>query len=1345
MISKKSKLTKIKKIKFGKNGLHFIKFMKNKSFEYIISKESNPSKQGFIFEKNADILIKFGCCPPFNNTIYKHMEGNNNLCNMKEIKDLEYYLKNTKIYSKNEGGSSDITLLKNDGTWIFISCKYYKDDSKKSIKDYDVQDILAQIQKYNHIYKKFEIWLFVNNKDKVKKKLNLSHRTTDTLSENIYGILDLGDLKKSYLKAQKELRDLDLDKKGVINKRFCNSKEKLELRFHQDLITTQTLNKILEKNTNFLWGWKCRAGKTFGVGGLILKYEKKFKKGNFLIITPAPTETISQFFDDLFNRFRDFNDFNVIKIKNGKKLKSIKLKENNIIICSKQLLDDYVDEETKINSIINLNLDMIIFDENHFGGCSNLSKKIISTYSTKNTIKLFLTATFNKPLLEWDIPEENQYYWNIEDEQLCKKRNIDGLIEIHGDDVLDFINEDNKEEKLEIYDKMPDLEIFTTQMDERYYKIKEEIKDTKYGFSMEVLLSLNKKNNFNYNREVEKHLSYISGSSTGAVRDRNSIFERIKRKSSKYGSRTTLCNENFTTQIWFLPHGIGMKINIVSENLKKKMLNDKVLKNYEIMIINSHKKYKCIDLKGEIEKREEKAKYEGKCGLILLAGKQCSLGITLPKCDIVFLMNNTYASDTIYQMMYRCMSESKDGSKKFGCVVEFNMSRLLNVLTEYKVKNKDLTIEDRLNYILVENHLINIDSDYFVGKENKNKLITKLLEMWKSDPVNHFKKYINDLHCAFIQIDYEDQKLLNKHYSLSTKSKISVTTKFDEENNQELPSGKEIKKEKISEDSTEKEIIEEDISLTRDVLPFIIPLICILTIDNYQKDFIKILEIIKNNPALIEIWNSQTFIWFNKKTSIDFIMQLVSKYIKKDSVCYNIVIKFKMDLVSLIDRPKELLELIDSCLKPKKIEKKKFGEVFTPMNVVKEMLDKLDLYYKKENGNSIFEEKDFKWLDPANGMGNFPIEVYYRLMDGLKKGIPDEIERKRHILENMLYMAEINIKNIFISQQIFNRENEYKLNIYHGNSLELDTEKEWGVKEFDVVIGNPPYNKEFKKSGATAFYNEFVEKFIDTCKYQTFIIPSRWFSGGKGLDKFRKNMLKRKDLVYIKHYNNSSKVFGNSVQIEGGVNYYLKSIDYYGNCKYNGNMIKLDTFDILVDSKFYNLLNKLINYPNITKLYIGRYFGIESNDKRLVNDNDNTKLKCFVSKQKGFVKYIDKKHIKKDNSWKVITARANGNRGCFGNIFIGNKKEVHTGSYISFKLNNKKEAESLKSYLQCKLPNMMLSLRKISQDISNKTCKWIPLPPLDRTWTNEKIYKYYKLSNDDINLITELKINGYKD
>jgi len=57
----------------------------------------------------------------------------------------------------------------------------------------------------------------------------------------------------------------------------------------------------------------------------------------------------------------------------------------------------------------------------------------------------------------------------------------------------------------------------------------------------------------------------------------------------------------------------------------------------------------------------------------------------------------------------------------------------------------------------------------------------------------------------------------------------------------------------------------------------------------------------------------------------------------------------------------------------------------------------------------------------------------------------------------------------------------------------------------------------------------------------------------------------------------------------------------------------------------------------------------------------------------------------------------------------------------------------------------MLSLRKISQDISEATCKWIPLPLLDREWNDEEVYKYFKLLDDEIKLIKETKIIGYND
>ena len=274
--------------------------------------------------------------------------------------------------------------------------------------------------------------------------------------------------------------------------------------------------------------------------------------------------------------------------------------------------------------------------------------------------------------------------------------------------------------------------------------------------------------------------------------------------------------------------------------------------------------------------------------------------------------------------------------------------------------------------------------------------------------------------------------------------------------------------------------------------------------------------------------------------------------------------QIKNSIKSLIDQPKELLELINDCLKPKEKEKKKYGEVFTPMNLVNEMLDTLP--------KEVWSNKDLKWFDPASGMGNFPIAVYVRLMDSLKSIIKCEKQRKKWILEEMLYMSELNKKNVLMCKQIFDINNEYKLNIYCGDSLELDTLKEFGVKEFDIVMGNPPYNQDFKQNGngyAKPLYNIFIEKYINNCCYLLFIVPSRWFSGGRGIDKFRKNMLNRNDIQFIKHYKNSIDIFGNNVRIEGGVNYFLKNKNFNGKCNYNGVIINLNSYDILVDPKYY--------------------------------------------------------------------------------------------------------------------------------------------------------------------------------
>ena len=1331
-----------------------IDIIKHDNIDDILSKCNTQGDMGNVYERTWDIIIKFGFCDIFPNSQYTHLTGNSNNGKLKKLENFNDYL-NDKVFSGNSGGCSDITLQNNnDDTYIFISSKYPKTQQhlkkSKSVDYYDVQNIIAMISKNNKIFKKYDIYLVVPDKNSVLDKVHNANKSsqyiTDYMTED--KILDKNDLNKYFLRFKHDiLIQMNLDENIDYDELYIGQKDNLILRFHQELITTKTSQLIEEGNKSFLWGCKCRSGKTYMSGGIIKKQFDIKGRLNALIITPAPTETAPQFTDDLFLKFRDFKPFCIHNIEGSKKLKNIKLGTNNIFVMSKQLLQKYIktDKEDKtIKEIRNLKLDLIIFDENHFSGTTDLSKLILNSYSTEKTIKIYLTATYSKPLQEWNIPIECQMYWDIEDEQICKSimiddLNINKLVEKHGNIVKDIIQYQCKmgntiQDIFKPYLIMPDLNLITNMFDsQRYDIIKENIMGSHYGFSFDVLFSLTKEKQFNYRKEIKTFLRYISGSEkeidykTGD----KSIYSRIN----------NLCMRKPFTQIWFLPSD---NINDISNNLKTLMNEDKILSKYNVMCINRKNEDLAKDIKEEISKYEIITKSDNtKEGLILLAGNMLSLGITINSCDIVILMNNALSSDKVMQQMYRCMTEGDN--KKMGFVVDLNISRVLHTCINYTVYKNDLSVENKIRY-LINNHLINIDVDMMEHKKiNSDGIVKKLMDIWKGDPVNSFKSLLKRIDDDYIEFDNYTQKLLNASFVNSIKDNkvdTKVEVKDSDDESQELPDGKEkVKKDKEdtededSNNSDDEEKEEPKISFQKDVLPYVIPLTCILTIENKNKDFITMLNDIKYNEELLEIFDDMCLIWWNKKGLITIIKNIIEKFFDKNSNTFNISIQFKMAIQNLLDRPKELLELINDCLKPKSVEKKTFGEVFTPMDFINDkMLKDIEDYWMKKTNTNIWEDETLTFYDPATGMGNYPIAIFYKLMEGLKNKIPDENERKKHIIEKQLYMGELNKKNCFVIKQIFNINNEYKLNLYEGDTLKIDIFKEFKIKKFNIIIGNPPYNEELKtkKGSATALYHKFIEYNLNKCNIISFIVPSRWFSGGKGLDKFRDMMLKKTDIVYIKNYDNASTIFGNSVSIEGGVNYFLIDKDYNGLCDFNGSKLKLGNYDVFVDSKYYNIINKLISYSSISEIFIGQsYSGINSNDERLIDNKNETTLLCYVSQQKGFIKYIEKNKITKErnfNKWKVITARANGGKGCFGNMFIGKPNEICNQSYILFEVKTEEESISLLNYMKCKLPNFMLSLRKASQDICESTCKWIPLPPLNKEWNDEEVYKYFKLS-----------------
>ena len=173
-------------------------------------------------------------------------------------------------------------------------------------------------------------------------------------------------------------------------------------------------------------------------------------------------------------------------------------------------------------------------------------------------------------------------------------------------------------------------------------------------------------------------------------------------------------------------------------------------------------------------------------------------------------------------------------------------------------------------------------------------------------------------------------------------------------------------------------------------------------------------------------------------------------------------------------------------------EKNKFGEVFTSRVLIDELFDNLPA--------SSWTNPKLTWLDPCSGKGNFLALAYIRLMKGLSKNIRDKVKRSQHILTNMLYMIEINSSSVQELHKLFGKD----ANI--SNADFLDNNKKWekdlGQKQFDIVVGNPPFqvSKSNKYEGSVGnrtlwdkfLDNIFKEDLIKSKGYLAFINPSNW-------------------------------------------------------------------------------------------------------------------------------------------------------------------------------------------------------------------------------------------------------------
>jgi site-specific DNA-methyltransferase (adenine-specific) len=495
-------------------------------------------------------------------------------------------------------------------------------------------------------------------------------------------------------------------------------------------------------------------------------------------------------------------------------------------------------------------------------------------------------------------------------------------------------------------------------------------------------------------------------------------------------------------------------------------------------------------------------------------------------------------------------------------------------------------------------------------------------------------------------------------------------------------------------------------------------------------------------------------------------------------------------------------------------------EVFTPPELANRMLNNVaEAWAANNKGANIWADKSVKFLDPCTKSGVFLRELTTRLTGGLEKEIPNLEKRVDHILTRQVFGIGItqvtsllarrsvycskhatgkhSIAKSFTSddgniwfkrlkhtwkenrccfcgapKEIFDRKGNLETHAYafiHTDNIKTRLAEIYGGNmQFDVIIGNPPYQMTGGGGGTndSSIYQLFVEQAIRLePRYMSMVIPSRWMAGGRGMDEFRKTMLSGQHISHLVDYPNSAQVFP-SVDLKSGVCYFLWDQKHKGDCAatlIRGDEIvgptkrTLDEYDVFIrDERAAAILKKVLKQkePSFEDLLTGDTpFGLATNFTGFKpREPQEGEVKVYASSNAGrrsgaMKRLLITKNTHLIDTWKVIAPKAGpGSSGghilpdmVLGKAEAAEPNSVCTQTWIvAGPLKSKKQAEIVARYLQTSFARFIVSLRKISQDAMKGVYRWLPQQEWNQDWTDEALYKKYGITKAEIAFINRM-------
>lgn len=506
-------------------------------------------------------------------------------------------------------------------------------------------------------------------------------------------------------------------------------------------------------------------------------------------------------------------------------------------------------------------------------------------------------------------------------------------------------------------------------------------------------------------------------------------------------------------------------------------------------------------------------------------------------------------------------------------------------------------------------------------------------------------------------------------------------------------------------------------------------------------------------------------------------------------------------------------------------------EVFTPPEFANRMLDTLaEAWAADHKGADIWANKSLKFLDPCTKSGVFLREITIRLTKGLAKEIPDLEKRVNHILTKQVFGIGIThltsllarrslycskhakgkhsiakslasddgniwfkrLEHTWVgerckfcgaSKQTLDRGEELESHAYafiHTDNIKARMAELFGANmQFDVIIGNPPYQLDDGGFGASAvpIYNKFVEqaKALEP-RLLSMVIPSRWFFGGRGLDEFRRSMLGDGRIRRLIDHPDSRDVF-QGVDVAGGICYFLWNRDTPGPCavvayehgqepnEVTRPLVETGTEVFIRSNKALPILKKIVavennNVSGQLELPADRRFDAQVSSQKpfglrtffrgteaKVAENDVLVLQSRGRAWTARTEITSGSELV--DKWKVFTSKSssehagqvdkNGQRRVLSLSGVIPPGSVVTETYILLGVfDTEAEARNCFSYVTTKFFRFLIAVRSSAQDLARSAYAFVPVQDFSMPWTDEALFKKYGLTEIEVDYIGRL-------